>query len=103
MERWRPVEPTDVVRRLEGFDVGYDPYDPSRKVIRYKRGGRSCPPVIFVDGVYVGNADTYDVNSALWVDRLDAVESYASAARIPVEFNTTGTQCGVIAFWTKRQ
>jgi hypothetical protein len=58
--------------------------------------------VIFVDGVYVGTSDTYDVNSALWVDKLDAVESYPSAARIPVEYNTTGTQCGVIAFWTKR-
>lgn len=107
LERLHPGEPSDVVRRLEGFDVAYDESDPSRKLIKNRRfgggRGRTCPPVIFVDGVYVGNSDSYDINSALWVDRLDAVESYPSAARIPVEFNTTGTQCGVIAFWTKRQ
>ena len=105
LERLHPVEPTDVVRRLEGFDVGYDRFDPSRKLISNKRfggTGRACVPVIFVDGVYVGSADTYDVNAVLWVDKLDAVESYPSAARIPIEFNTTGTECGVIAFWTKR-
>jgi hypothetical protein len=106
LERLHPVEPTDVVRRLEGFDVQYDQLEPSRKLINNRRFGggrnRSCPPVIFVDGVYVGSSDSYDVNSALWVDKLDAVESYPSAARIPVEYNTTGTQCGVIAFWTKR-
>ncbi len=105
LERLHPVEPTDVVRRLEGFDVGYDRFEPSRKLITNKRfggSGRACVPVIFVDGVYVGTADTYDVNAVLWVDKLDAVESYPSAARIPIEYNTTGTQCGVIAFWTKR-
>lgn len=105
LERLHPVEPTDVVRRLEGFDVGYDSFDPSKRLIKNKRfggTGRACVPVIFVDGVYVGNADTFDVNAVLWVDKLDAVESYPSAARIPIEFNTTGTQCGVIAFWTKR-
>jgi len=106
IEKWHPGTPTDLVRRLEGFDLAYDRFEPTRKLIRNKRWGgtgRACVPVIFVDGAYVGTADTYDIDAALWVDRLDAVESYSSAARVPIEFNTTGTECGVIAIWTKRQ
>jgi len=43
------------------------------------------------------------MDTALWVDRLDAIESYSNAARVPIEFNATGSECGVIAVWTKRQ
>jgi len=106
IERLHPGTPTDLVRRLEGFDLSYDRFDPTRKLIRNKRWGglgRACAPAIFVDGAYVGTADSYDMDTALWVDRLDAIESYSNAARVPIEFNATGSECGVIAVWTKRQ
>lgn len=106
IERLHPGAPTDLVRRLEGFELSYDRFDPSRKLVKNKRWGglgRVCAPAIFVDGAYVGTAETYDMDTALWVDRLDAVESYSNSARVPIEFNATGSECGVIAVWTKRQ
>ena len=106
IERLHPGTPTDLVRRLEGFDLSYDRFDPTRKLIKNKRWGglgRVCAPAIFVDGAYVGTAESYDMDTALWVDRLDAIESYPNAARVPIEFNATGSECGVIAVWTKRQ
>ncbi len=106
IERLHPGTPTDLVRRLEGFDLSYDRFDPSRKLVKNKRWGglgRVCAPAIFVDGAYVGTAESYDMDTALWVDRLDAIESYSNSARVPIEFNATGSECGVIAVWTKRQ
>jgi len=65
------------------------------------RGARGCPPLVFLDGTYVGNTDDFDI-AMLDVETLAGVEAYARAAHMPMEFNSTGSVCGVLVFWTKR-
>jgi hypothetical protein len=65
------------------------------------RFGGTCFPLYFLDGRYIGKADRLDVDQVLSVNEIEAVEAYASAASMPVEFNYTGSACGVIAFWTR--
>ncbi|GIW50883.1 MAG: hypothetical protein KatS3mg081_0238 [Gemmatimonadales bacterium] len=126
-DKYAPSVATDVLRRLTGFVVRPNPnyggplYDPkispevasfvpdrvdTREWIvesRRKSGLRSsCPPIFFVDGVYVGDGMDADINSLLDVSQLEAVEAYSGAAKIPIMFNRTGSACGMIAFWTKR-
>lgn len=104
IEKWNPARPTDLVPRLAGFTYYYDNLG---IIITSRRSGfirsaRECPPLVFVDGLRVGDANTYDVDSFLWVTNIAAVEAYNGPARLPVEFNAPGSKCGVIAFWTKR-
>jgi hypothetical protein len=58
-----------------------------------------CPPVYYLDGTYLGTAN---VDQVLLTNRVEAVEVYGSAATVPVEFNSTGSACGVIVLWTRR-
>ena len=105
IERYWPHRTTDVVRRLPGFEIVYGG-DGSRTIrsLRAPRFGQQgvCSPVIFVDGAYVGSARTFDLDSNLWAENLVAVEAYPSPATMPVIFNVTGSECGGVAFWTKR-
>ncbi len=104
IEKWNPARPTDLMPRLSGFTLYYDNQGlivTSRRQ-GFIRSARECPPLVFVDGLYVGNTNTYDVDAFLWVTNLAAVEAYNGPARLPIEFNVTGSKCGVIAFWTKR-
>ncbi len=116
-----PTVPTDVLRRMFGVRVlrnpnalsgGCPPCTYARWLVRMRRtesrasfvmasrrGG--CPPLLFVDGRYMGTVDDNDVDQILSVNEIEAAEAYASAATIPAEFNRTGSVCGVIAVWTR--
>ncbi len=62
--------------------------------------GRTCPPLVFVDGVQMGNTETWDVDHLAVAD-IEAVEAYGSGAVIPPQFNATGSKCGVIVIWRR--
>ena len=64
-----------------------------------ERGG--CPPLFFLDGRYMGTVDETDIDQVLSVSVIEAVEAYGSAATMPVEYNRTGSACGVIVVWTR--
>lgn len=103
VERWGTSQTSDLVTRLSGFTMEYDaggqPIISSRRqAMRRTR----CPPLVYVDGHLVGNTETFDMNTFLSVSNIEAVEAYNGAARVPVEFNRDGAQCGVIVFWTRR-
>ncbi len=104
IEKWSPAQPTDLVPRLAGFQLKYDADGRIRFYSRREgaRLGSHCPPLVFVNGAFVGNMEAYDVDAFLMASELVAVEAYNGPARMPIEFNATGSRCGVIAFWTKR-
>ncbi len=108
---------TDVFRRVPGVIMGL-PGDAIRggrgKVtgmrIRFRRasnllseGGDCLSPVIFLDGLFVGGGPKSYVNldDLVSAEEVGGIELYASAVRVPVEFNRTGSGCGVIAIWTR--
>jgi hypothetical protein len=60
------------------------------------------PPVIFLDGVHLTEQSALDWLDMYSPDELAGVEVYNSPGDIPPLFNATGSDCGVIAVWTKR-
>ena len=80
-----------------------------RWVVTLRRGegrGRAtevgvCPPLIFVDGQYLGNTELIMIDDVVPVVNLEAIEAHGSIATMPNTFNRQGSRCGVIAFWTR--
>ena len=106
IEKWRPSEPSHLLALLPGFYTRDG--SNGRPIIVSRRestggpsGLRSCPPVVFVNGVQVGNTETWDVDSFLMVNDIEAIEAYNGPAWMPVEFNATGSKCGAIVIWRR--
>lgn len=64
------------------------------------RGGG--PPVVFLDGVRLGEETAIEWLDMYSPEQIAGVEVYNSPAKIPPMYNATGSACGVIAVWTKR-
>lgn len=110
LDRWNPGEVTDIVRRSVGFAVvpnsNYGRGGDTREnlIINNRLGdyvGQFCPPLVFVDGVYLGTAWDFDIDSHLAITNVEALEFYNGAGNMPVEFNRRGSDCGVIGIWTR--
>ncbi|GBD32655.1 hypothetical protein HRbin33_01628 [bacterium HR33] len=110
LDRWNPAEVTDIVRRAVGFAVvpntNYGRRGDTRQnlVINNRLGdyiGQSCPPLVFLDGMYVGTAWDFDIDSHLAVTNIEAMEFYNGPGNMPIEFNRRGSDCGVIGIWTR--
>lgn len=68
-----------------------------------------CAPEIYIDGQVVSRGGSvtqardfprHDLNEILPA-RVEAIEVYASAARVPVRFGGSHAACGVVLFWTR--
>lgn len=71
------------------------------------RGG-PCYVVVYLDGArlntgsMMGSGDPSPPNlDDIPVDQIAAMEFYRSASEIPVEFDSPGSMCGVLAIWTR--
>ncbi len=106
----RPQLVTEVLRRMSGVWVHNNPDYAStgkRWLVSMSRGGpqtfmnpeRRCPLLYFVDGMHLGDAETIDIDEAVPVSEVQAIEAYNTVSAIPAEFNRVGSQCGVIAVW----
>ena len=64
--------------------------------------GYGCPFAIYVDGarMYDGDGAVPNIDDFL-TDRVEAIEVYRGAGEAPVEFNATGSLCGVLIIWTR--
>lgn len=107
-EPFLPARITDVMRRMRGFSIVPNPRymqggDTRRYLVFNSRVGvgGSCPPLIFVDGMPVGTAATFDFDGFLTIGDLEAIELYNGPANVPVGFHLSGAHCGVIAMWTR--
>lgn len=113
-EDWNPVEVTDVVRRMPSYVVRANPnygnplpdgtLDTRRFRVevatRSRRRNQECPVLLYLDGAFMGNTLTTDIET-IPIDMVEAVETYSRPAQIPPEYNRLGSDCGVIAFWTR--
>lgn len=71
-----------------------------------RRGARpACYSDVYLDAVLVyasgGAQSLFDINSVS-PSQLEAIEYFPGGASIPVEFNKTGSACGVLLIWTRR-
>lgn len=68
-----------------------------------------CPPMVYIDGVlmtrYAGRrmaTTPYDAINLVWTGDVEGVELYQGRSSIPAEFGGPGSECGVVAIWTRR-
>lgn len=59
-----------------------------------------CPALLFLDGVYLGDSRTTNVDNVISVNTLGALEVY-SPSQVPPRFALPGSTCGVVLFWTR--
>lgn len=57
-----------------------------------------CFPEIYVDGFWRGREYSPNYYNP---DEVEAIEVYTSAARIPIQYNTAESACGVILIWLR--
>lgn len=73
-----------------------------RGVLRFTRWtqrGRSCAPMVWLDGISVKGFEIDDMPSS----DVEALELYATAASAPPEFDIgSELACGVVVIWTRR-
>lgn len=113
-ERYNPVMVTDVLRREQAFDISVNPNrrvggDTRTLLINSRRAGGGafgpvngdCPPLIFMDGTYLGNARDVDPDDVLFINSIEAFEFYESGVEVPLELARNGSNCGVIAVWSR--
>ena len=102
IEKWQPQVMTDLLRRIPGVQIL--PGKRSGEDV-YMRGGQAilgsgmCRPDIRVDGSLVVNDENFPINNIVSMDQIRALEVYAHATLVPVEYQTL-TGCGVIVIWT---
>jgi CarboxypepD_reg-like domain len=109
-ERYSPMRTTDILRRMPGVIAYPNPRygisgDTRRMIVQSTRnasrlGGGACPMLYFKDGMYVGNS-MEDLDFMISVNQVYAIEVYSGPSQTPPEFNRSGSNCGVIAFWTR--
>jgi hypothetical protein len=114
-EQWNSRDVTDVLLRMQTFSIRPNSHhglpwpdgriDMREHIIdvhgrRHSGGIGECPPVIFLDGTSMGNAQSIDINT-LPLDAIEAVEAFARPIQTPLEYVRPGNECGVVALWTR--
>jgi hypothetical protein len=65
--------------------------------------GRECHgPIYFINGRRYGIESAMMVLDMIPPEDVLAVEVYKHQASMPIEYNVTGSACGVVAYWLKR-
>jgi hypothetical protein len=75
----------------------------SRLIPRPLSGGpmKPCFVEVYLDGAIVGqDAQLFDVNT-IEPAHVSAIEFYSGPSQTPVQYNKTGSACGVLLIWTK--
>ena len=112
-----PPAITDVLRGVSGVTVAEGPYGREiyfrRRTITFRPGAardqdpECASPLIFLDGSFVGGggrpsfSNYINLDDLVDPDNLEGIEIYDGPARMPAQFNRTGSGCGVISLWTR--
>ena len=114
-ERYAPTTVHEVLRHVPSVDIQPNPHygegfpaDYRKYLILFRRtgsrlpGSQACPVAFYLDGAYLGTDATVNVDDVVEEHDLEAVEAYSGGAGTPPEFNVSGSECGVVVFWTRR-
>ena len=95
IDRWRPFQLSDLMRRVMGARVTPSQFGQNRVSFRGSSGGR-CSPDIYVDGMLLRD---WALDDAMPIENVGAVEVYNSWVSIPAEFMSFDA-CAVVVIWT---
>lgn len=91
----------ELLQGLAGVRMRIDPVDGERLMVRGTKG--YCVPTLLVDGVRTTWAGTsMRLDELVPLETVLAIEVHRGVSGMPIEFGSFN-QCGVIAFWTKRE
>ncbi len=94
---------TEMMRGISGVRVEFGgPYGNQIYFARSPGSRLQCPsPVVYLDGILiVATGEAVDFDALVSPEQIEGVELY-SGASIPIEFNRSGSTCGVIAIWSR--
>jgi hypothetical protein len=119
IRKWDAGPMTNVIRLIPGINIKCERGNgmgsaPCHASTNRASGSRAimdhdCPVDIYLDGsLYYTNIDPGSIQSDRDLQKLPAmqfaaVEFYSGAARTPVEYNKTGSSCGVLLLWTRER
>lgn len=113
LDAWSPQVLSDAFRHMPGVRVRPNPRygqrpnrlaarDTRRHLVELTRNPiEGCPPLLFVDGVFIGNLEAIDIDVQVNQAALAGVEVYRGSTEVPPRFRLRGSACGVIALWTQ--
>ncbi|HWK89188.1 MAG TPA: TonB-dependent receptor [Longimicrobium sp.] len=107
IERLHPAFLSDLLATLPGVHMESSGFG-SQRTIYFARSQGRCPAQIYVDGLLVtrttprGELVESSLDASVHPEEVEAVEVYKGLATVPAQFMTTGSDCGVIAIWTRR-
>ncbi len=81
-----------------GVSLGRNSGDPRGDL---SKAPKACYATIFLDGVRLAFTGTPPNLDDIPIDQIAAMEFYRSASEMPVELNSPGSICGVLAIWTR--
>jgi hypothetical protein len=107
IEHRKPHRVSDLLASAPGVSV-------QRRVVFMARGP-TCPAQIFVDGFHVNRStgplpgrrgrtttDLFPIDEVVQPTSVEGIEVYQGLSRMPPEFLTPQSACGVVAIWTRR-
>lgn len=106
IEQRRPNRVSNLLAGAPGVTV-------QRRIIYMARAG-NCPAQIFVDGVHINRrlsaagggtlatTEMFPVDDLVPTAAVEGIEVYQGLSRVPAEFLTPESRCGVVAIWTRR-
>jgi len=93
---------SELLRRKPGVRIAMARKGPFERPLIAMRGGPgNCLPNLYIDGVPVRQSLDFPIDDLLTPDMLEGVEVYSTSASVPAQYQT-GTQCGVVLFWTRQ-
>lgn len=90
---------TDLLRRFPGVRILYSSNGFDR-FVSFGRAGSLCSgALVYLDGAPV--PQDFGIDQIAYPDMLAGIEVYSGPAQIPVQYNMSGSACGVVLLWTK--
>jgi hypothetical protein len=105
IEERRAIQTTDLFNGLPGVRVlgsGFERSVVLRGGLQMTLSQGICAPAVFLDGILMeGAAQAGGLDRIVQPSEIQGMEIYTGITRVPLQYSTPGSRCGVIVLWTR--